>query len=326
MYKREFDKLLQSGPLPKSLMLYGDNDYYLDTYGRRFVEAGGSPDGVLKLYYDEYDFQAAKNHLGQSSLFGDAATLVVRTDRKIPKKELQTLVELAHKSDANRFLLLYTGRDFKTLTGAFDPKRSAQHVRFFPPNIREAAAIVEEEARRLGVDIDRYAIEHLLSLLNLNLSLAVNELHKLAVAGTPVDRETIDRLVYSLAPAATEEFLYALFSRGDIREVLQKLHHLGEDEAAILRSTQRFVTHLFLFHLHIKLHGTPDSQAVLGYRLPRQIEERQASLAVRIGFETYEKLFDILAQGEERLKRAGAGAQKETILFSTLIKIKSLLG
>ncbi len=326
MYKREFDQLLASGTLPKSLMLYGDNDYYLDAYAETFIDKTGAREGMLKLYYDEYDFQTAKNHLGQSSLFGDTNLLVVRSDKKIPKKELTHLIELAAKNDNNFFLYLYTGSDFKTLTPAFSKKMAAEHVRFFPANLKEGAGILQEKARRLGLQIDRYALEHLLMALNLNLALAANELEKLAVLQGPVGTKEIDEHVFSLAPMAMDDFLLSLFSRRPIPEVVTKMHQLGEDEYAVLRAIEYFTTQLFLFHAYIKLHGAPDSAAILGYRLPRQLEQQRAQLAIRIPLPLFEKILDTLAEGELAMKAPAASGQKETLLLAILIKIKSYLG
>ncbi|WP_456382860.1 DNA polymerase III subunit delta [Hydrogenimonas sp.] len=326
MYKREFDQLLASGAIPKSLMLYGDNDYYIDTAAEAFIDRSGAREGMLKLYFDEYDFQTAKNYLGQSSLFGDLNLLVVRSDRKIPKKELVHLIDLAHRNANNFFLYIYTGSDFRTMTSAFSKKAHAEHVRFFPPNPKEAADIVLDKARRMGVEIDRYAVEHLLMALNFNLSMAVNELNRLAILEGPIGAKEIDEHLFSLAPMAMDTFLSALFSRKPLTEILPRMQQLGEDEFAILRAIQYFVDQLFMFHLYIKLHGAPDSAAILGYRLPRQLEQRRAQLAVKIPLPLFERIFDTLAEGELAIKTAGGSSQKETLLLSILIKIKSFLG
>ena len=326
MYKREFDQLLASGNLPKSLMLYGDNDYYVDEAAERYIDLTGAREGMMKLYYDEYDFQAAKNFLGQSSLFGDLNLLYVKTDRKIPKKELTELIDLAKRNESSYFLYAYRGSDFKTMTSAFSKKANAEHVRFFPPNLKEAADVLEAKARQMGVAIDRYALEHLAMALGLNLSMAAKELEKLAVAGTPVGVKEIDEQVHSLAPMAMETFHLSLFSRRPLPEVLEGLSHLGEDEFAVLRSLQYFVVQLLQFHIYIKLHGAPDSAAILGFRLPRNVEQQRAQLAIKIPLPLFGKILDALAEGEMEMKRAGGASQKETLLLSTLIKIKSFLG
>ncbi len=325
MYKREFDNLLHSGEIPKSLMLYGENDYYIDSAVGQIVEMTGAGESMLKLYYDEYDFKRAKTYLGQSSLFGDMNLLLVKSDKKIPKKELKHLIELAERNENSYFLYVYAGSDFKTMTSLFSPKTAAQHVRFFPPNLNEAASLLQEKARKMGIEIDRYAIEHLLNALGLNLSMAMNELDKLALLSGPVGAKEIDEHIFSLVPVARDAFLVSLFSKRPLTDLLGQIHHLGEDEFAVLRSVQYFTNQLFLFHAHIKLYGSADSAAILGYRLPKPIEQQRAQLAARIPPATFEKIFDILAEGELAIKSAGS-SQKETLLLSTLIKIKSFLG
>ncbi len=326
MYKREFDQLLRSGTLPKSLMLYGDNDYYIDEAVEAVVTHVNAGESILKLYYDEYDFQRAKNHLGQSSLFGDVNLLLIRSDRKIPKKELAQLVELAARNENSYLLYVYTGSDFKSMTTHFSPGQKAQHVRFFPPSLNEGASLLQKKARQLGIEIDRYAVEHLLNALGLNLAMAVNELEKLALLPGPIGTKEIDEHIFSLVPVAMESFLVSLFTKRPLADLLRQVNQLGEDEFAILRAIQYFTSQLFLFHAHIKLYGSADSRAILGYRLPKPIEQQRAQLAARISPERFEKILDTLAEGELAIKSVGASSQKETLLLATLIKIKSFLG
>ncbi len=326
MYKRDFDMLLERREIPKSVMLYGDNDYYIDESIERIVELTGAEETILKLYFDEYDFQSAKNYLGQSSLFGDVNLLLIKSDRKIPKKELSQLIELAARNDNSYFVYAYTGSDFKTMTSSFSSKSDAQHIRFFPPKLNEAVSIVQQKAAQMGVEIDRYGVEHLLNALGLNLSMAVNELKKLSILLGPVGIKEIDEHIFSLVPVAMENFLVTLFSKKGLDDLLKQINQLGEDEFAILRAVEYFISQLFLFHAHIKLFGTADSGAVLGYRLPKTLELQRAQLAARISTERFENIFDTLAEGEIAIKTAGGSSQKETILLSTLIKIKSFLG
>jgi DNA polymerase-3 subunit delta len=324
MYKREFDKLIAKGQIPKSVMLYGDNDYYIDNTTQQLIAHCDAQDSLLKLYYDEYDFATAKNYLGQSSLFGDTNLLYIKTDKKIPKQELTHLINLAYRNSSNFFIYAYMGQDFKSMTSAFTQKMSAVHVRFFPPTLHEAVTVVKQRAKQLKVEIDDYAIEHLLMALNLNLSMAINELSKLAILNTPIGAKEIDEHIFSLAPMATETFLFSLFSKKPLTDLITQIQQLGEDEFALLRSIQYFVDQLFLYHTYIKLHGTPDAKEILGYTPPKRLVEQYARLAVKIPLSTFEKIFDALAEGELAIKKAGS-AQRETLLLATLIKIKSFL-
>ena len=326
MYKREFDQLLNSGSLPKSIMLYGENDYYIDNSIKKIIEISGASDSILKLYYDEYNFQKAKNWLGQSSLFGDINFLLIKSDKKIPKKELTQLIDLSFRNETNFFVYAYTGSDFRTLTSAFTKKMNAEHVRFFQPALNEAVAVIKEYAQSLNIQIDRYAIEHLLTALNLNLSMAVNELEKLSILNGPIGSKEIDEHIFSLAPMAVNEFLFSLFSKKPLRDVINQINQLGEDEFALLRQIQYFTNQLFLYHIYIKLHGEPNAKEILGYSPPKHIVDRYAQLAIKTPMDVFEKIFDTLAEGEIAIKTAGNSSQKETLLFSILIKIKSFLG
>lgn len=325
MYQREFDQRLKQA-LPKAVLLYGENDYLIDHYIDLYINKTDAKDSMLTLYHDEWDFDQAKNFLSQTSLFGGTNLVVVKHDKKIPKKELDTLVELANKNDDNYFLYGYMGaaKDAKSMQAAFTEKKGGVWVRFFEPNIRDGVAMLQQKAQQIHLDIDHYALQHLMLLLNNNLALCANELDKLAILGMKVTSKDIDNLVYSTAPLATEQLLIDLFNRKPITDTITKLLDLGEDEASLLRSTQYFVNQIFLFHAYIKLHGHVDSAAILGYKLPKHIEEQKAQLALRVKSAALLKIFEHLLESEIRIKQAPA-TQKEVMLYSMLIKLQGYL-
>ncbi len=325
MYQREFDQKLKQ-TFPKAVLLYGDNDYLIDYYIDLYKTKLDAKDSMLTLYYDEWNFEQAKNYLSQTSLFGGTNLVVVKHNNKIPKKELDTLVELANKNSDNYFLYGYEGvaKDAKSMQSAFTEKKGGVWVRFFEPNIREGIATLQQKAQQIQLDIDHYALQHLMPLLNNNLALCSNELDKLAILGTKVTSKDIDKLVYSTAPLATEQLLIDLFSKKPITATITKLLDLGEDEASLLRSTQYFVNQIFLFHAYIKLNGHVDSVAILGYKLPKQIEEQKAQLALRVNSFSLLKIFEHLLESEVSMKRAPA-AQKEVLLYGMLIKLQGYL-
>jgi len=91
-----------------------------------------------------------------------------------------------------------------------------------------------------------------------------------------------------------------------------------------LRSTQYFVNQIFLFHAYIKLNGHVDSAAILGYKLPKPIEEQKAQLALRVKSASLLKIFEHLLESELAIKKAPS-TQKEVLLYSMLIKLQSYL-
>lgn len=325
MYQREFDQRLKQ-TFPKAVLFYGENDYLIDFYIETYVKHTDAKESMLSLYHDEWNFEQAKAFLSQSSLFGGTNLLVVKHEKKIPKKELDILVDLANKNPDNYFLYGYSGlaKDAKSMQSAFTDKKGGVWVRFFEPNIRDGIAVLQQKAQQIKLDIDHYALQHLMLVLNNNLALCANELEKLAILGTKVTGKDIDRLVYSTAPLATEQLLIDLFNKKPITETISRLLEIGEDEAAILRATQYFVNQVFLFHAYIKLNGHVDSAAILGYKLPKQIEEQKAQLALRVKSASLLKIFEHLLESELAIKKAPA-TQKEVLLYSMLIKLQGYL-
>ncbi|HIQ27174.1 MAG TPA: hypothetical protein EYH42_01570 [Sulfurovum sp.] len=325
MYQREFDQKLRQ-VVPKAVLFYGENDYLVDHYINHYIKTLDAKDSMLSLYHDEWNFEQAKSFLSQTSLFGGTNLVVVKHEKKIPKKELDALVTLANKNPDNYFLYGYAGaaKDARSMQAAFTDKKGGVWVRFFEPNIRDGVAMLQQKAQAIQLDIDHYALQHLMLVLNNNLALCANELEKLAILGIKVTGKDIDRLVYSTAPLATEQLLIDLFNKKPITDTITKLLDIGEDEASLLRSTQYFVNQIFLFHAYIKLHGHIDSTAILGYKLPKQIEEQKAQLALRVKSASLLKIFEHLLECELAIKKAPA-TQKEVLLYSMLIKLQGYL-
>ena len=325
MYQRDFDQRLKQS-FPKAVLFYGLNDYLVDHYMDIYKIQLDAKESMLTLYYDEWDFEQAKSYLAQTSLFGGTNLLIVKGDKKIHKKELDQLIVLANKNADNYFLYGFdeAKTSAKSLQSSFTDKKGGVWVRFFEPNIRDGMAILQQKAMKIGLDIDHYALQHLMLLLNNNMALCSNELDKLAILGIKVTSKDVDRLVYSTAPLATEQLLIDLFNKKPITATITKLLDLGEDEFDLLRSTQYFINQVFLFHAYIKLHGHVDSAAILGYKLPKQIEDKKAQLALKVKSASLLKIFEHLLEGELEMKKAPP-TQREVLLYSMLIKIQSYL-
>ncbi len=325
MYQREFDQKLKQS-LFKSVLFYGDNEYLIESYISKYITTLDARENILNLYYDEWDFEKAKSFLAQSSLFGGVNLLVVKYNKKIPKKELDMLISQAHKGSDNYFLYYYggEGKNAKSMQNAFVTKYSASWVRFFEPNINEGITLLQQKAQKIKLDIDFYALQHLMLILNNNISLASNELDKLAILDIQITSKEIDRLVYSTSSLGTSQLLIELFAKKPIIDSISKLLDLGEDELSLLRTTQYFVNEIFLFQAYIKLNNSVDSASILGYKLPKQIEEQKAKLAMSVKPSSLLKIFEHLLQSEIEIKKASS-TQKEVLIYSILIKIQSLL-
>jgi len=327
MYQKEFEKLLRSTP-PRALLLYGENPYLIESYIQHYIHITQTRESLLRLYYEEYQFEQAKNHLAQSSLFGGANLLIIKRDKKIPPKELETLIALVDKQPENYLIFEYQGnaKEAKSLQRLFRPSQGggAQWVRLFEPNMQEGIYYLQQRVKQDQIEIDRYALQHLLLLLNNDLSLALNELKKLAVLQRKITTKEIDQLVYSTAPLAVEELLIKLIEKKPMLNTLEHLIDQGIDLLSVVRSSQFFIQQLFLFHAYMKLHGRIDSKAILGYQLPKHIEQQKAQLALRIKGDKMMLLFEYLLNLELRIKKTPT-PHKASLLYGGLIKLQSLL-
>ncbi len=322
--KQDFERLLQQGQLPRAMMFFGESEFMIDFYAKRLCDLWGAEDGVFSLYHQDYNFNDAKAHISQGSLFGGNNVLLIKNDKKVPKKELDELIAYVAKSPSNYLIYCYYGSDYKTSNKAFVPKLGADSIRFFNPFFNEAKAIIRQEAKTLGLQINDDAITHLILSQNSNLSLACNELEKLAILQMPIHAKDINEHVFPLAEVKLDELILDILAKKDFRANLHRLLETGENEVQIITAISNFVTQLFLFHTYIKIHGVIDSAAVLGYKLPAFIEKERASLSIKFKQKTYERLLDHLLQTELLLK-SGGSKDTNAILLAALIRLQVLL-
>lgn len=317
MYKKELDGLLAKGETPKSIALFGDSNFFIEHYAKKIAMQKASKEQIERFYFDAYDFESAKRFISSGSLFGDVNFLIIKHTKMLPKIELQTLIDICEKNTNSFFIYEYYGEDRKKLSSIFK-----QSVRFFKPNYNESREFLLKEAQQLTLDIGSYEVTHLLKLLDNNLELAINELAKLRILDKKIAINDIDALVYPMSASVLDTLIKDILLKREFIAKLKKILLQGESEVRILNFTSLFIHKLFLFHLYIKLHGHVDSKAILGYKLPKFIEEEFASLALKFKLTQFQALFDTLLAGEFALKKA-TKADKEAILLSTLIKLQA---
>lgn len=324
MYQKEFNNLIRQS-LPSSLLMYGENAYLIELYIKIYIQKTEAKESMLSLYYEDWDFVRAKAFLSQSSLFGGTNLLLVQSHKKIPKKELDILIGLVNKNSDNYFIFYYQGlaKDAKSMQNAFTSKNKAVWVRFFEININEGVRLLSQKAQKIHLEIDSYALSHLLNILNNDIALCANELDKLAILNMKITSKDIDKLVYSSSSVATNDLLIDLFEKKSIKETIQKVLEMGEDVFSILRATQYFVTQLFLYHSYIQLHGNLDSQAILGFKLPKEVENRYYKLATNITAQSISNILEYLLDREILIKKSSP-IQREALIFTTLLEIGKL--
>jgi DNA polymerase-3 subunit delta len=328
MYKREFLNFLNQKNLPDSLLLYGACDFQIEHYSDKILKSWeATSDDVLTLYFDAYDFKLAKAHLSQSSLFGNQNILHVKTDKPLPKNETQALLEITTKSAQSRFLVSCYNDDskLKTYSSVFSPKLGAQNVRFFKPNTSEAINYLIQGAKDINLNIQPYALSHLYTTHNEDLRLAISELEKLAILDKEIQATDIDKLVYGSGMMGIETFIQNLLAGKPITNDFKNLLESGQiDEVRLVNSMQNYITQLFTFYAYIKLHGSHDARAILGYPLPEHIASSRAKESMRFNTQIYSSLLTTLAKTELTLKTQ-THHDKPTCLLSCILSIIKLI-
>lgn len=328
MYKREFEQLLQNKKLPKSLLLYGECNYQNNYFAQKLLESWiQEGDETLLLHYDEYNFTTAKNHLSQSSLFGGQNIVILKNDKAVPKKELDILVELAQKNDNSYLLYQYFGESKKaaTIAKSFTKKTAGDFVRFFKPNLSEAMGLLQTKAREVHLNINGYALQHLYLLQLEDLSLCVNEFEKLSLFDREISSADIDKVVYGLGSIGIDTFIEKLLKKENIKNDFIALSESGGgDEVKVINAAQNYLSNLLLFNMYIKINGSCDARAILGYPLPPAIAKARADHSIKIKLESYKNMLEHLATSELALKKT-KNIDKSAYLISSLIKLQTFL-
>jgi DNA polymerase-3 subunit delta len=322
MYKKEFDAVLASKNIPHTIMLYGACDYQLSYLEEKILQIWQGE--TLKLYFDEYNFKTARAYLSQASLFGDINILLLKLEKCPPKKEISELIDLCKRQDINRLLFVYYGENtqtFKEVLQLF----GKNFVRVFKPNINEATAFLSQEAKKIELNIQTSAIQHLYQIQNENLSLAVSELSKLSLLNKEIIIADIDALVFGMGGVELETFIIKLLNSENIINPYKMISGNGTfNEIGLINTVQSHIYQLFLFHAYIKINGSFDAEKILGYKLPPQIAKQRSEMAMRMKPKTFSKLFKILANAEFALK-TNSNLDKESCMLASLLEIQECL-
>ena len=193
MYRKELEAALNSAKFPNYFLLYGADEYQIELFAKE-IFAKFKDFEILSLYYDEYDFEAARTHLCEPSLFGGSPLLHVKSDKKIPAKELKTLIEGCKNGGAFVFELFEP--DAKAV---FDTQKAfgVNFARFFKPGSpEEAVNLLGRQAAKMSLNITKNALFELYRIHNENLYLAASELNKLASLNEPINENIVRSLVF----------------------------------------------------------------------------------------------------------------------------------
>ncbi|MDF1874333.1 DNA polymerase III subunit delta [Sulfurimonas sp. SAG-AH-194-I05] len=322
MYKNEFDSFIKQSKISNSFVFFGESAFLIDMYTKMMSNIQET--SILSFYHDEYNLKSAKEHLSQASLFGDRNVLIIKSEKKVPKKELDILIELCEKNADNVFIYAYYGSDHKTYNNKKTfAKFKTMAVRFFSPKEYEAQNIVLQVADEKNVNIDKYSVSHLLNIHNGDVALACNEMDKLRVFDKEITTKDIDTLVFGLAAISIDDFIKTLLQKKDFKQDLLNILEHGEDEIRIITAITSYITQLYMFNIYIRVNGAPNALEILGYPAPKFVVDEKAALCLKFKPNTYYKLSELLLESE--LKMKSSHGDKNAILLATLIKVQKLL-
>ncbi len=320
MYKNELDKRIGNRSVSNSFVFFGESVFLIDMYTKMLSNIEDA--NLLNFYHDEYDFNSAKSHLSQGSLFGGSNVLTVKSEKKVQKKELDILIDLCEKNPDNIFIYAYYGSDHKTYAKAFS-KKSTISVRFFHPKDYEAQNIIANVAREKNVNIDKYTISHLLNIHNGDVALSCNEMDKFKVYDRVITTKDVENLVYGLGEINIDDFIKKILHKKEFTNDLQNILEHGEDEIRIITALTAYLTQLYMFNVYIRVNGAPNAIEILGYPAPKFVVDEKAALSIKFKPNQYSKLHELLLSSE--LKMKSSNVDKGAILLSTLIRVQKLI-
>jgi len=295
----EFNKL---DKLPNYFLFYGD-EFYLDFYFNTLHLEGD----VLKLYFDEVNIDIAKSHISQNSLFGDKSTLIIKTDKWVDVEEIIKVVK------NNYFYMFYYGDVKKVKTKPF----KNNFVRFFKPDLKELIIKSNQYLKNKKIDVE--LLKYLISKVDYRF--LFRELDKLVLVDK-LNKSIIDKLVFNYNETSYDDLFDEFFTKKEYLK-LETLLYQGNDEIAIISAFIRYVRNLYMFNLHIKNIGYDNvSKDVLGYQIPKHLEEIRKKIAFNIKEDKFLEILTILLKAELAMK---SSKDKVSYLFKTFIEIKSLL-
>ncbi len=303
MYRNEFDNKLKQNEVFNAYMFYGQSSFLIEYYTNLIANQLGNKDEIEKLYFDDYNFKYAKDKLLQSSLFSSNNILIIKIDKKLPKKDVTELIEACSINPDSKVIFACMGdSDFKAMDGYFTPKLNAVSVRFFSPFANEAVKLIETHARKLNLNYEISALNHLYFMHRQDLSLCVNDLEKLAILNEKITTDKVNAHCFGIGAVNFEEFLHDLLSSEDISDDLELLLEEGMNEIYLLTQVTSFVQQLFMISSYARVHGVPNAKEILGFVPPKNVWEKKTRLAINIKPEKFLEILNYLLSIELELK------------------------
>lgn len=306
-------------------LFYGDSflvDFFISEVSKKLDLDN---DSSTKIYFEEYDFGFCKNRLLESSLFSPKNIVIIKTDKAIPKKELDELV-VAANSNKDSFLIIgcYGDNDFKAFDANFKKLKNVFSVRSFSPNPNEALGILRTLANQNGLQIGSEALMHLLNLHRNDLNLCANDIKKLAILDGEVTTKMVDNHCFAMTAVNFDDFFYALLSGGDYANDLNFIVESGDNLILWTNQLQSSVLQILMINSYIKIYGNPDLIEIIGYKPPPKIANQKIQMATKTKTDILIAILEHLQNLELDLKSSVID-DKEGYFLSSIRKISVFL-
>ncbi|MEA2018676.1 MAG: DNA polymerase III subunit delta [Campylobacterota bacterium] len=303
MYKNQFDKEFSSNIIYNGYMFYGQSDYLVEQYSTNVSLTLANGEDIQKIYFDEYNFKECSNFLSQSSLFSTNNILLIKTVKKIPKKEVDELLKICSINSDSKVIFCCTGEtDFKTMAKSFTKKTSSVEVRFFSPNDQEALHILNKEVQNKNLQCGFGELQYLYNMHHKDLTLCVNDLDKLSILEEPISVNIINSQCFGMGAVSIDDFFSKLFNGQNINRDLYMILEEGMNEIQLISQTTTFIQQLFTINSYLKLYGQLNIIEIWGYPLPKDIANTRAALAIKYKQDDFLRMLEFFQNLELDLK------------------------
>ena len=303
MYKSQFDNDFSSNTIYNGYMFYGQCNYLVDLYSNKVALKLARGEDIRKIYFDEYNYKDCVDFLSQSSLFSATNILMIKIAKKIQKKELDALIALCNINPDSFIILCCTGEtDFKSMAKSFTKKTNSCEVRFFNPMDQEAIHILNDVIQEKNIQCGFGELQYLYNMHNKDLSLAVNDLDKLSILQEPLTANIINAQCFGMGAVSIDDFFYKLFTAQNINKDLYMILEEGMNEINLTNQTTSFIQQLFSINSYLKLNGQLNILEIWGYKLPINIANKRASIAMKFKQDEFLKMLDFFLNLELELK------------------------
>jgi len=303
MYKNVFDNHLQNNKIFNSYMFWGQSDFLVEYYSNLVSTKLANQEDITKVYFDEYNFEYCLNIVSQSSLFSPVNILLIKTYKKIAKKELDQLIEATVSNQDSHIIFCCLGdTDYKTMAKSFTTKNNSAEVRFFSPNFSEAINILYKYAQKKQIVFEQGALEHLYEMHEKDLALCVSDIDKLSILDETISTKTITLHCFGMGSVSLDDFFINFFQGKHFKKDLYKLLEEGINEIYFINQMTSFVQQLFTINSYLKLYGELNIKEIWGYALPKPIAHKRADVAVLYNQESLNHILEQLLTLELELK------------------------